>query len=95
MCGRTAYSATSTAAAARELSHEIGKNCNGENNEAILHITREEETHNRRSNSTPGQSYHIFCRSSKSRKEDANILVDDTDSNKDLQELLEQLIGQQ
>lgn len=74
MCGRTAYSANSTIAAARELSHEIGKNCNGENNEAILHITREEETHNRRSNSTPGQSYHIFCRSSKSRKEDTNNL---------------------
>ena len=36
MCGRTAYSATSTAAAARELSNEIEKNCKVENNEEVL-----------------------------------------------------------
>jgi len=54
MCGRTAYSANSTAATARDLSNEIEKNCNGENNEeAILH--RLEDPHNRQ-NSTPGQS---------------------------------------
>lgn len=72
MCGRTAYSANSTAATARDLSNEIEKNCNGENNEeAILH--RLEDPHNRQ-NSTPGQEYHIFRRSP--RKEDANNDLD-------------------
>ena len=75
MCGRTAYSATSTTAAARELSHEIGKSCNSNNNEeAFRHITRDDVSTHHRGNSTPGQSYHIFRRSP--TKEDDNNQLD-------------------
>ena len=70
MCGRTAYSANSTTAAVRELSHEIGKSCNSNNNEAAFrHITRDEETN--RQNSTPG--LHIFLHSS-TKDDDSNHL---------------------
>jgi len=71
MCGRTAYSANSTTATARELSNEIEKSCNGENNEeAIRHTYEAVSNHN--GNSTPGQQYHIFRCSP--RTEDANNL---------------------
>ena len=86
MCGRTSYSANSVAAAARGLSHEIGgKNdinssndvntdtenitCNNNNNKQDDVVVED------RGNASPGQSFHIFRRSS-SKNDDTKVGVE-------------------